>query len=141
MVLNAFLFGLLIVLSVWDIVKKEIPVKLVIVLGIFAGIKLLLSVTDMTVARIVFSCMPGAIYICASYISPENIGLGDGLVLLLAEVGNWPEKVFIALLISMAAAFAFSLLYRVLLLFIDSGSYIPFIPFISMGVIFAEIFI
>ena len=80
------------VLSVEDIRTKQVPVIGIIVFGV--ALLLFRFLCGGEFLPMAFAMLPGLFALLFSLISREQIGLGDGLVLLVLGFGNGIERMF-----------------------------------------------
>lgn len=70
------------VICVFDIKKKKIPVYMLIILAA-AGIISNLTVGEFNIEKRIIAMLPGIIMIMVSMVTKQQIGYGDGLIILL----------------------------------------------------------
>lgn len=134
MVIYILMFIVMLILSVQDIINKEISAKLLVVsaiislVGAFIGVwKNNLSITD-----VVVSLLPGVSMLFLSFATRQQIGYGDGLVTLVSgpAFGIW------TMLLGIVIAFFGSSIFSIILLLLkkaEKKTRIPFVPFITLG--------
>ena len=92
-------------------------------------------------ASSLFVIVPGIIFILISYMFPQQIGLGDGLVMVFVLMGKDIYFCLITLFVSTISL----LVVSIVIVFVNRRGRkdieIPFIPFITFGVIFSEFII
>ena len=120
--------------SVCDYKTKQIPRALLLVCaGVSACAALAaLSGGGMTWMQFLYALMPGAVLLALSFLSRQNIGYGDGLLMLLAGPTFGAEKTAAGVL----CAFFFSAVCSVILLIlrrVKKKTRIPFVPFLTAG--------
>lgn len=119
-------FGLL---SVWDVRRKEIPTKFLLV-GLLAGLVYGIYREDGWI--LLMGVIPGVLLILMSFLTKEKVGYGDGvMVIILGLVLGWPDS----FLVYMLAQFGV-LLFAIGLLAakkISRDAQIPFAPFLAIG--------
>lgn len=121
--------------SLWDLKKKTIPTIYLVVYG-FVGI--VYSVFGLfgekNIWEIVLAVVPGCIGVILSFVTREQIGMGDGLVILCT--GFFLSCRHIMAMICMA--FAILTVVAIVLLItrrVNCKTRIPFIPFLLVGFI------
>lgn len=133
---------ILCVLAVSDILSKSISLIQILFLLVISVVRFIFLVKSNDISFIggLVSCLPGFIFILLSVIYPKDIGLGDGLVLAITELGCSIVVCNISLLISLTSAFSISLLLKLINHFKKTNLIsIPFIPFIALGVVITEV--
>lgn len=132
---------LLIIGVIWDIRKKEIPKKYLV---FCISCSFLVVLVDILVEKnvgiffhAIVGILPGGFFLLLSYISREQIGYGDGGVILWMGIMLGIE-VMIGIL--MTAMFVFTFVAIGLLIFrrIGRKSRLPFLPFLLVGMIWIE---
>ncbi|MBQ8518850.1 MAG: prepilin peptidase [Agathobacter sp.] len=113
-----------------DFKWKEIPLWFS-VLGGMIGIVICI-VEERIILDVFFSCLPGVLSICFSWLTKETIGYGDGIVLLVMGI-YLPLSQLIS--VGMLAFFIAGIVALLLLtVFRKKGNYrIPFIPFLGIA--------
>lgn len=133
----------LVLMSCIDLLIKEIPVLLVVILAGLSIIRLFIRVgnNEISLASSLFVIVPGIIFILISYMFPQQIGLGDGLVMVFVLMGKDIYFCLITLFVSTISL----LVVSIVIVFVNRRESkdieIPFIPFITFGVIFSEFII
>jgi leader peptidase (prepilin peptidase)/N-methyltransferase len=122
----------LLVNSVSDMKKKEILIKFTIIFGIIgAFIKIVIGFDG---KDFLLAMLPGIICMILSFLTQEQIGLGDAWILLATGCCICSRDLFLVCMLAlagvgMAALFLFVVLHK-------KGSYeVPFVPFVFAGVI------
>lgn len=124
---------ILIISAVYDIRNKTVSLPILIIAGtisLICGICQLFFNT--TIYSEIYSLLPGAFFLALSYLTKEQIGYGDGLMILF--IG--PVFGLINVLIGLCAAFVISALFSIaLLIFKKAGkkTSLPFLPFLTAG--------
>lgn len=130
----------LVLMSCIDVLIREVPVFLVVMLAAMSIFRLFVRVRNDEISFVLsmFTILPGIILILVSYMYPEQIGMGDGLVLVLVLMGKDIYFELITIFVSTLGVMAASIVMMV----INCREYktieIPFIPFITFGVICSE---
>lgn len=130
----------LVLMSCIDVLIREVPVFLVVMLAAMSIFRLFVRVRNDEISFVLsmFTILPGIILILVSYMYPEQIGMGDGLVLVLVLMGKDIYFELITIFVSTLGVMAASIVMMV----INRREYktieIPFIPFITFGVICSE---
>lgn len=125
---------LLVVCSVFDWKYCGLPTWLVIVGGVgsLIGVAMTLLWGERSVSDIMLAFLPGVAALLLAYVSGEQIGYGDGLILLMiggyAGVGDTMRILMLAL----AGSFVVSILLLISKK-ATGGSHIPFVPFLTLG--------
>ncbi len=127
------LFLLLGICAVIDGIKREIPVAIVWLGIIMAGILRLQGTIDGEgFLMAVLSVLPGAAFWLISFVTREKVGYGDGWALIMIGlfVGMW--RCFLILLIGLVTE---SVIVLILLAIqrISRDCRIPFVPFLLFG--------
>lgn len=121
----------MVLLTVIDIKKKQIPVAILVIFGITAAFFLIRS-EEIEGVSIAYSLIPGAFLLALSLCTRESIGYGDGWTVLVLGLllGLWDclASVFIGLILSAL----FSLIMLVLRK-VNGKSRLPFLPFVTLG--------
>lgn len=124
---------ILLISAVYDIKNKSVSVKILVIAGIISitcGICQLYY--DSTIYTEACSLIPGAFVLGLSYLTKEQIGYGDGLMILFLG----PVFGLINVLIGLCAGLMISALFSaVLLIFKKAGKKetLPFLPFLTAG--------
>lgn len=130
----------LVLMSCIDVLIREVPVFLVVMLAAMSIFRLFVRVRNDEISFVLsmFTILPGIILILVSYMYPKQIGMGDGLVLVLVLMGKDIYFELITIFVSTLGVMAASIVMMV----INRREYktieIPFIPFITFGVICSE---
>ncbi len=126
-----FVAILLGILSYFDIRYREIPIVLVVIGG---GIAMSGSIYDIVQGKppleVMLCAIPGIIFLIIHLIFPHQIGVGDGLVLMISELNMTCNDCLIALFFT---AILSGIVASILLIMKRNNTKIPFIPFIMMG--------
>lgn len=129
-----------VVCSVFDIRRKEVPVLLVGVFGLLALIAAIIRKSELY--PLLYSFIPGAAMLALSLCTRESIGYGDGLIVLVLGVflglGQCWAVVLSGLILSAAAGLVLLIFHKV-----NGKTRIPFIPFLAAGlgvVVFVQLF-
>lgn len=118
-------------MTYFDIRDREIPV-IHIILGACITVPYMIYqvVCGREIGDVMFCILPGLVLTVLHYISPEHMGLGDGLVLVITEFS-------IPLRYCLQALFLTGVLCGVtgliLILIRRKEDTIPFVPFIAIG--------
>lgn len=134
MVFGIFMGLILIVGSIYDGKYYSLPVWLIVIgeLGGLAGMAYRLLWCEETVGEVLVALVPGMYLLFLAFLTREQIGYGDGLILL--AVGGclgWESAVavlFVALTLSFVVGLAGLVLKRA-----KGKSRIPFVPFLALG--------
>lgn len=129
-----FVIILLIIGSVYDWKYRGLPVWLLLVggLGGLAGLIYAWCCTDQGIIRTGMALAPGAVALLLSYVTREQIGYGDGVLLLIMGGCLGRANVIAALFVALAVTCIIGITLLV------SGkakhsSRIPFVPFLCIG--------
>ena len=120
--------------SFTDIKKRIVYIFPTIIISIISiSLCLYNSLISNNISGFLLSFIPGVILIIFSFITRENIGYGDSIVLALCCIAtNFWNGIFI-----ITTSFIYSALYSVVLLLLFRGknlkNTIPFVPFIFLG--------
>lgn len=124
--------------AVTDIRKREIPL-LVVWTGIAVAILLRAAgwITDSGAADLLMAVLPGIFFWILSFLTKEQVGYGDGWMLLMIGLFGGYEDCFVILMLGLVLE---SVTALVLLVFrkVSRNAEMPFAPFLlaGMGVIF-----
>lgn len=128
----------LIILSVHDIRRKQLPMHWIVAGAVFAIINILISAGEMlfapeTVLRILNSWLPGMVFLVIAKMT-DVIGRGDGWVLIITgsilDAGETGRILAVSLLLA-----AFSAIVLLVFRKAQKGDKLPFIPFLATAVI------
>ncbi len=136
MIFKIGILMIMIVSSIEDIRKKEVPIWEIIACGIISGLSIAFGVykNSLDMFELSFSLIPGCLMIMASFVSRQQLGYGDGLLVLFSG----PALGFYDMGLSMVIAFfVSSIISGGLILFKKAGrkTAIPFVPFIAAGLV------
>lgn len=133
-----YMMAVLLVGSVYDWKYYSLPIWLLLsgILGGVGGLLYGLLWGDTTFVRGLTALFPGVIALILAYITGEQIGYGDGVLLLAMGGCMGDEGTIVALFGALAASFVVSIVMVV------SGKAgrkhrLPFVPFLFMGSIMA----
>ena len=120
--------------SIYDWKYRSVPVWILIVggLGGMAGILCTLVGTYGRSTEVWLALLPGAMALLLAYITREQIGYGDGVLLLIMGGCLGSYKVIVALLVAIAGSGVVSMLLLICRK-AERSSRIPFVPFLCMG--------
>ena len=131
-------FSFLVTASIQDIQKKKLSSLLCIPFGIL-GI-LYISFSDKWDFPILLSLIPGAFFILLSFISRGQVGLGDGIALIILGLFLNIEGIICTTVTALLASSLFAFL--MLLIKKKGRRYsFPFIPFLLFGDIIYELIV
>lgn len=127
---------LLLVGSIYDLRYYSLPVWILVMSGLggVAGILFALLGEKGSIAEVGLALLPGIGAILLAYVTKEQIGYGDGLLLLSIGGCLGMEQVMTAVTVAMAGACVISILLLVCRK-VNRGSRIPFVPFLTLGYI------
>ncbi|MBQ7360609.1 MAG: prepilin peptidase [Lachnospiraceae bacterium] len=121
--------------SRWDLKKRYIPARTLLV-GAFAGVMVFIGRALWTGrwewASALIGLIPGACVCALSFVTTDQIGLGDGLILLVIGWMLGVQRATVATVIGLFSATLFGMVLVVL----KRGNLhtaIPFIPFLTLG--------
>lgn len=122
------------VCAVFDIKKREIPIVLIFLGGIFAvGIKLFQIFSgEIAVVSVGSSLFIGLIFLLISFCTREKVGYGDGLILLVSGLVLGFYQCFLGLCLSLLLSSVYALLL-LLMRKAERNSGMPFVPFLTIG--------
>lgn len=133
----------LMILSVYDIKYRKIPIWLVTTYGIFTAFIFGFRYTNKDINLIsgVVVSLPGMLLLLCSFLCKERIGVGDGVVLALTEIGQNHTFCIYALFFIMITSILAALFWVVRDCFMKkrNNRRIPFIPVILVGTLLAEV--
>ncbi len=124
----------LVVCSVYDWKYCGVPLWLLVVGSVGSGIGVICTLLwgETSIAEVLLALVPGMVAVLLAYASREQIGYGDGVVLLVigsyAGVGDTLKILMLAL----AGTFGVSILLLICKK-ANGRSRIPFVPFLTMG--------
>ena len=130
---ESLLFLFLAVCSVFDGLRKQIPL-VVVWLGMVTAVCLRANgvMGEAGVTAVLFSLIPGTGFFLLSFLTRERVGYGDGWVLLMIGLFSGFSRCFLILLIGLLLE---SIVAMVLLLLkkVKRDKEIPFSPFLLLG--------
>lgn len=131
---GAYMVAVLLIGSVYDWKYFSLPVWLlaVSVLGGICGVMYSLFWEDATLFSVGMAFLPGVSALLLSYITREQIGYGDGILLLAMGGSMGLEAVIVAVGIALAASFVVSVTL-VVLKKVGRAQKLPFVPFLFLG--------
>ena len=133
-IMEGIVLGFLCICAVFDVRRKEIPVILIWIGFIAAFFANVWGVMNGTVSfiEIGLCLVPGIFFSLIGLCTRENVGFGDGLILLVMGLFIGFYRCFFVLCISLIFSSVFAL---ILLLLRRAGkeSRIPFAPFLAIG--------
>ncbi|MCR5772035.1 MAG: prepilin peptidase [Butyrivibrio sp.] len=133
MIFIVLIMLILLIASIYDIKNKAITVPMLVigaVTAVICGIFQLYFGT--TLYSEIVSLFPGALVLAIAYLTREQIGFGDGFMILFLG----PVFGLVNVIIGISAAFILSALFSAaLLIFKKAGkkSKLPFLPFLTAG--------
>lgn len=126
----------LLIISIWDVRKRRVPVWLLIPGGIFALAEAAgQQYGELTVVRIM---LPGAVLLLLA-LTTGNVGYADGIVMLFLGVISGSEKSLLIFGISLFLAAICSLVLLALRK-VKKNTGIPFLPFLAAAWLLAALF-
>lgn len=127
-------FIIVCICAIFDIRKREIPFKAVIIGGVIGCGNCFLQISEgnLLAGEMGLALLPGCFFLFLSLVSGEKVGYGDGL--LLAVVGLF-IGFYRCLLILCISLLLLSVTALVLLVFhkVHRNSRLPFVPFLAAG--------
>lgn len=122
------------VAAIQDIRRKEVSVGIVLAAGAVSFITCIVAIAGGTfsIEETIFSLIPGALLLLVAFICRNNMGYGDGLLIL--AVG--PSVGFEKCILGLCVAFFISGIFSIVLMAVKrpgKGYAIPFIPFLTLG--------
>lgn len=121
----------MIILSIIDIKKKEIPVILLFLFGM-AAILYVMAAGEKEWLNIAFSLIPGAFLLALSLCTCESIGYGDGWAIVVLGLLLGLEECMVIVMGGLILSSLFSLVMLVLRK-VNGKSRLPFLPFVTLG--------
>ena len=118
------------IISIVDISTKKIPVILLIIMGIAGGVYIISG--DKTVINTVISIIPGGILLTMAFLTKEQIGYGDAVVVTLMGLFVSVDIVCSSLVMGLTIAGMVSVIYIVIKR-ADRKKQIAFTPFLLLG--------
>jgi len=127
------LMAVLLPMAIKDIKYKKINGYICLVM-IMVSFLIRIKVKQETDFTILLDLIPGVLMYVLSKLSPKSIGEGDALVLIFigSVVGYQKELEFLIISVFMAGLIALILF---VLKKVDKDTRLPFVPFLSMGVL------
>ncbi len=124
----------MIISSIEDVRKKEIPLWVILACGLVSGISVIYGAfgADPDYADVFLSLLPGAFLLFVSLLSRREVGFGDGFLLLAAGPAL---GVGVSILGLFTALFTSSIFSGILIVMRKAGrrTRIPFVPFLALG--------
>lgn len=143
MTIDICILILMLIGSVVDIRKQEVPIWALGAGILLSGIKVAMDVISGSFdpVGIALSLIPGAVFLILALVTGQGVGYGDGLMLLCIGPAFGLYRLSLGLFISL---FICSMFSGILLLMkrAKGGTRIPYIPFLTIGMgamIFAQI--
>ena len=143
MTIDICILILMLIGSVVDIRKQEVPIWALGAGILLSGIKVAMDVISGSFdpVGIALSLIPGAVFLILALVTGQGVGCGDGLMLLCIGPAFGLYRLSLGLFISL---FICSMFSGILLLMkrAKGGTRIPYIPFLTIGMgamIFAQI--
>ena len=118
------------IISIVDISTKKIPVILLIIMGIAGGVYIISG--DKSVINTVISIIPGGILLMMAFLTKEQIGYGDAVVVTLMGLFVSVDIVCSSLVMGLTIAGIVSVIYIVIKR-ADRNKQIAFTPFLLFG--------
>ena len=118
------------IISIVDISTKKIPVILLIIMGIAGGVYIISG--DKTVINTVISIIPGGILLMMAFLTKEQIGYGDAVVVTLMGLFVSVDIVCSSRVMGLTIAGMVSVIYIVIKR-ADRKKQIAFTPFLLLG--------
>ena len=118
------------IISIIDISTKKIPVILLIIMGIAGGVYIISG--DKSVINTVISIIPGGILLMMAFLTKEQIGYGDAVVVTLMGLFVSVDIVCSSLVMGLTIAGMVSVIYIVIKR-ADRKKQIAFTPFLLLG--------
>lgn len=125
--------------SIYDLNKKSVPLIYLYIGGILDIVYLFIQFFFLKTPDVwrmaLYGAIPGLVCLFFSYVSKEQIGYGDGWIVVLLGISFGAKKVF---LIVLTALFCLAFISLILLVMkkVTRKTRIPFIPFLLVGNIF-----
>jgi len=131
-------------MSISDILTKTIPVIEIILMNILVMFIFALRLyrQETTIVEGMISTIPGLILCLLSYTFPKDIGIGDGIVMIIVGIGKGFSLCCLILIISCICIFIITCVY-LLISWINGRNpqKMPMIPFITIGAFGVEMLI
>ena len=134
MVFKIMVLAIMLIASVCDIRKKEISLLFITICG---ALSLLRIASEFYRGQtqpldVLISLIPGAVMLVLSLLTRQQVGLGDGLLLIFAGPALGGDTAIFGIC---AALFGSSIFSAVILAFrlADRKTRIPFVPFMTLG--------
>lgn len=142
-ILNILSYVLLLVLSIFDLRYKKVPIVFVGFFGVLSfGITILkIVIGEITFASRIFVAILGIFLLACAIMLKNQVGLGDGLVLFFTVMGKANLICFLSVIFMFALLFVISLIVIMYDLIRKKRERrkLPFIPFIFLGTLLAEV--
>ncbi len=124
-------FGFMGICTIWDLIRKEIPVLVLILFTTAAGMyTLLLQWTG--VYDFLISIVPGCFFLFISKVSGEAIGYGDGWMMISLGLLLGYQRLLVVIMTAVMVSSFFSIILLILKR-ADRKSRIAFAPFLAAG--------
>ncbi|MDA3847877.1 MAG: prepilin peptidase [Vallitaleaceae bacterium] len=123
----------LVILSLMDIKTKKIAIPMIGIVSVYGLINQLLSAQSIkhTICNILITIVLTALFLVITYVTKEQLGMGDGFVfLMLALLNSWYMAISIYLVAFMLTGFVG--LFIIAFCHKARKMTIPFIPFVTM---------
>ena len=130
-------FLLLSVCTVSDIRRREVSLWVCIAAGVL-GLWVRLAFGDTLFPGLIFSLLPGAVFVIISALSHEKVGMGDAAVLLALGAMLSPYELM-SLLVAGLLAISFFSLVLLTLKKVSLGSRLPMVPFMLAAFAFCTV--
>ena len=137
MMIKLFLLGFSITACVYDLKSRQIPVLLFLIFGLTGMVLYPIYGTNTFIDEL-YGVIIGVVFIAISYISKGQLGMGDSLAILITGICQGGTKVAFSCIYALFAASIFSLGLMIIKRYKKDHT-IPFIPFLTAGIVFQEI--
>lgn len=129
--------------TVWDIKKHNLPGKYLLVWSVvnilYLCVMSMIDGNNVLFMQALWGVLPGIVCLFLAYVSGEQIGYGDGLVLVLTGTLLGVEIVLAIVLVALSILICFSMILLVTKK-ARRKTQIPFLPFLLLGEIFISLF-
>lgn len=135
---NVFAVAYLLGCSIYDFIWKKLPIWIVVVgsiLGLLIGIGQIYFLKEEW-SDLLWGLVPGICVIGMSLVSEDKIGLGDGVVLLTLGLLLGMEATIMAAVIGLFLA-TLAGVFLMIVKKVGLQTSVPFIPFLTLGVVLA----
>lgn len=119
--------------ALWDAKKKAVPIIFLLIWGMVSVIYFILEIFNgQNILGMLVGIIPGVVALVLSVISREQIGFGDGLILLCVGCIQDIKEVLCMLFFSFVFL-TITLMFLLVIRRVGRASRVPFVPFMFIG--------